>query len=76
MESAGREVSGGVTSWGDPLERAPTHVLNDVVGGYVSIESAEREYAVVIRQQDNSYSVDEKATRGLREGRRAAPERA
>ena len=66
---------GGGGGWGHPLERAPAHVLNDVVGGYVSIESAKREYAVVIRQLDNSYSIDEKATRGLRETRRAAPER-
>jgi len=64
---------GGGGGWGDPLDRDPDRVLNDVIGGYVSIESAERDYAVVIRQNDNSYSVDEKATRGLREKRRMAP---
>jgi N-methylhydantoinase B len=67
---------GGGGGWGDPLERVPAHVLNDVVGGYVSIESAKREYAVVIRQQGNSYSIDEKATSSLRERRRGAPDRA
>ena len=65
---------GGGGGWGDPLDRDPGRVLNDVVGGYVSVESAERDYAVVIRQNDNSYSVDEKATRVLREKRRAAPQ--
>ena len=54
---------GGGGGWGDPLDRDPTRVLNDVVGGYVSKESAEREYAVVIRQSETSYSVDDKATR-------------
>jgi N-methylhydantoinase B len=66
---------GGGGGWGNPLDRQPDHVLNDVIGGYVSSESAEREYAVVIRQNDNCYSVDAKATRGLREKRRASPQR-
>jgi N-methylhydantoinase B len=66
---------GGGGGWGDPLDRQPDHVLNDVIGGYVSIESAEREYAVVIRHNDNCFSVDAKATRGLREKRRAPPQR-
>lgn len=65
---------GGGGGWGDPLDRDPGRVLNDVLGGYVSAESAEREYGVVIRQSDNSYSVDEMATRGLREKRRVPPQ--
>ena len=62
---------GGGGGWGDPLDRDPDRVLNDVIGGYVSVESAEREYGVVIRQSDNSYSVNVQATRGLRERRRS-----
>jgi len=65
---------GGGGGWGDPLDRDPSRVLNDVIGGYVSIESAERDYGVVIRKTDDAYGVDEKATRGLREERRARPQ--
>jgi N-methylhydantoinase B len=64
---------GGGGGWGDPLDRDPSRVLNDVIGGYVSIESAERDYGVVIHKNDDAYGVDEKATRGLREKRRAKP---
>ncbi|MFZ1101098.1 MAG: hydantoinase B/oxoprolinase family protein [Steroidobacteraceae bacterium] len=64
---------GGGGGWGDPLDRDPARVLNDVVGGYVSKESAEREYAVVVRQSETSYSVDDKATRALRQKRRSRP---
>lgn len=65
---------GGGGGWGDPLDRDPSRVLNDVVGGYVSTASAERDYGVVIRINDDAYEVDEKATRGLREKRRAEPQ--
>jgi N-methylhydantoinase B len=65
---------GGGGGWGDPLDRDPSRVLNDVVGGYVSVASAERDYGVVIRINDDAYEVDEKATRGLREKRRAEPQ--
>ncbi len=64
---------GGGGGWGDPLDRDLDHVLNDVVGGYVSKESAERDYAVVVRQSETSYSLDEKATRALRQKRRSRP---
>jgi N-methylhydantoinase B len=41
-----RTTGGG--GWGDPFEREPELVLQDVVRGLVSIESAERDYGVVI----------------------------
>ncbi len=62
---------GGGGGWGDPLDRDPSRVLNDVLGGYVSIESAERDYGVMIRKNDGAYGVDEKTTRALREKRRS-----
>jgi N-methylhydantoinase B len=65
---------GGGGGWGDPLDRDPSRVLNDVRGGYVSIASAERDYGVMIRKNDEAYGVDEKATRALREKRRAEPQ--
>ncbi len=62
---------GGGGGWGDPLDRDPSRVLNDVIGGYVSVDAAQRDYAVVIRHRERSYSIDENATRSLREKRRA-----
>ena len=42
-----RTTGGG--GWGDPFEREPELVLADVVRGLVSVESAERDYGVVVR---------------------------
>jgi N-methylhydantoinase B len=39
----------GGAGYGDPLDRDPRRVLEDVVDGRVSIEAAAREYGVVIR---------------------------
>jgi N-methylhydantoinase B len=41
-----RTTGGG--GWGDPFEREPELVLEDVRRGLVSVESAERDYGVVI----------------------------
>ena len=43
-------TSGG-GGFGDPRERAPERVLDDVLDGKVSVEAAEREYGVVIRPE-------------------------
>ncbi len=39
---------GGGGGWGDPLDRDPQAVLDDVLDEYVSIEAAERDYGVVL----------------------------
>jgi len=39
----------GGGGYGDPMQRSPELVLDDVVNEYVSIEAAEREYGVAIR---------------------------
>ncbi len=55
---------------GDPLERNPKRVLEDVIDGYVSIERARKDYGVVIRIIDEDlcqYEIDEEATRKERE---------
>ncbi len=66
----------GGGGYGDPFGRPVELVLQDVVNGYVSIESAERDYGVVIRysgseeqlvRPPNLYKVDEVATRVRRE---------
>ncbi|MFI5267477.1 MAG: hydantoinase B/oxoprolinase family protein [Chloroflexota bacterium] len=48
--------------WGNPLERDPATVLNDVLEGYVSPESAHHDYGVVIRDGQ----VDTESTLSLR----------
>jgi N-methylhydantoinase B len=55
---------GGGGGWGDPLERDPDKVRDDVLDEYVSLEGAEREYGVVLtgKLEDYSLEVDEKAT--------------
>jgi len=59
-----RAVLPGAGGWGDPLERDPMRVLEDVLDEKVSIEGARRDYGVVI--DNESMSIDEEATRHLR----------
>jgi N-methylhydantoinase B len=63
---------GGGGGWGDPLDRDPRRVLDDVLDEYVSLAAAERDYGVVFRGrlEDSSLAVDEAATRALRASRR------
>jgi N-methylhydantoinase B len=59
---------GGGGGWGDPLERDPSAVLDDVWDEYVSIESARDEYGVVLTGSldDMTLALDEPATAALR----------
>lgn len=62
--------SAGGGGLGDPLERSPEAVLEDVIDGYVSIERAEKDYGVVIREIDRDldlYEIDMEATGKARE---------
>ena len=56
----------GAGGYGDPLERDPQRVLEDVLDDYVSIEAARRDYGVVITGAAPALTVDERATRELR----------
>jgi len=56
----------GAGGYGDPLEREPRRVLEDVLDDYVSIEAARSEYGVVIEGRGVDLGVDETATRELR----------
>jgi N-methylhydantoinase B len=58
--------SGGGGGWGNPFERDPQQVLEDVRNDYVSREAAQREYGVVI--DPATMTVDAKATLALRQG--------
>lgn len=55
---------GGGGGWGDPFERDPDRVLDDVLDGYVSREGAQRDYRVVLTP--DGLRVDREATRALR----------
>jgi len=59
------EVGGGGGFW-DSLERDPERVLADVRSGYVSLESARRDYGVVIIQEGRCFDLDIEATNALR----------
>jgi N-methylhydantoinase B len=62
--------SGGGGGWGDPLDRAPEAVLDDWLDDLVSLESARRDYGVVI--DAGREAVDAPATRAERARRAAA----
>jgi N-methylhydantoinase B len=52
----------GGGGYGDPLDREPERVLEDVLDGKVSVESAREDYGVVVHERE----VDETATIDLR----------
>ena len=65
----------GGGGFGDPTERDPHSVLNDVINGYVSIKQAEIQYGVIVRYSGkpdhlvrlpDEYSLDFEATKTLR----------
>jgi N-methylhydantoinase B len=43
-----RIMTPGGGGWGSPLERAAEQVRDDVLDGFISAESAERDYGVVL----------------------------
>jgi N-methylhydantoinase B len=63
---------GGGGGWGDPLDRDPQAVLDDVFDEYVSVAGAERDYGVVFTGsvQDLTLAVDAEGTERLRARRR------
>ncbi len=64
---------GGGGGWGDPLDRDPAQLLEDVLDEYVSPKAAERDYGVVLTGSVEAFdlAVDEEATVRLRAGRRS-----
>lgn len=57
-----RHELAGPGGWGDPLERPPEAVLEDVRDGFVTVEGARRDYGVVVIDD----AVDVAATAALR----------
>ncbi len=65
---------GGGGGWGDPLDRDPQAVLDDVWDEYVSVEGALRDYGVVIdgSLEDMTLNIDEAGTAAERKRRRGS----
>ncbi|CAB4365027.1 unannotated protein [freshwater metagenome] len=63
---------GGGGGWGNPLDRDPAAVLDDVWDEYVSIEGARHDYGVVVTGAlaDMSLAIDAEATESERRARR------
>lgn len=61
--------SAGGGGYGDPIEREPELVKRDVVYGYVSVESARRDYCVVINPE--TFEINWEETNQLREQSKA-----
>ena len=64
-----RPTAGG-GGFGDPLERDPEMVLNDVIDDYVSIERAKKDYGVIIEEIDAElldFKIDHASTESERE---------
>jgi N-methylhydantoinase B len=61
----------GAGGYGDPLDRDPRRVLEDVLDDYVSPEAARRDYGVVLEGTEPDLRVDEEGTRALRARLRA-----
>ena len=72
-ETLGHRLSGG-GGYGDPREREPELVRQDVLSRFVSLERARDVYGVVFTHTtlDDGLEVDVDATRDLRERARAA----
>jgi N-methylhydantoinase B len=64
---------GGGGGWGDPLDRDPQKVVEDVLDEYVSLEGARRDYGVVLSGsvEEMDLQLDRAATERLRAELRA-----
>jgi N-methylhydantoinase B len=59
-------ISQGGGGFGDPFERAPEQVKDDVLNGFVSMERALQDYGVFLKTQDGELVVDLEQTRKYR----------
>jgi N-methylhydantoinase B len=68
-----RSAGGG--GWGDPLDREPARVIDDIRDGLVSIEGARTDYGVIARVNGgeglDAVELDEAATAAIRQEMRA-----
>ena len=64
--------AGGGGGYGDPLERDPFKVQEDVINGLVTVEAASRDYKVALDPEN--LEIDVEATKRLRRALHHAPE--
>jgi len=64
-----RVISSGGGGYGDPLEREPEQVHDDVQDGFVSVEAALTDYGVALDAE--TFALDREATNSTRVARRA-----
>ena len=68
--AASRYITNGGGGWGDPLQRDPVRVLEDVRDGYVSIEGARSMYGVIVsgdpENDPEGLVIDQVGTEALR----------
>lgn len=53
-----RIETGGGGGWGHPYDREPELVLSDILGGFVSKESAEKDYGIVLKKNECEVDID------------------
>ena len=58
-------ITAGGGGWGDPMEREPIKVRNDVARGLVTLEKAREDYGVVL--EGPRFGIDTKTTEALRD---------
>jgi N-methylhydantoinase B len=58
--------TGGGGGWGNPYERDVEAVLKDIIGGYISLNSARKDYGVAIKKVSDDYLLDKTETNRLR----------
>lgn len=63
-------ISQGGGGFGDPLERAPEQVRQDVLNGFVSVEKALEDYGVVLTVRVREIAVDREETVKTRSARK------
>ena len=66
-----RVMTSGGGGWGNPAERDPLQVLQDVKDGFVSLQSAREEYAVGI--EADTWKIDWRQTQELRRAMPTSP---
>ncbi len=64
-----RFITGGGGGYGNPLERNPQMVLDDVLNELITIEEAKEDYGVIIEKVNGSLSINEEETVLLRKTR-------
>jgi N-methylhydantoinase B len=58
--------SGGGGGWGDPHDREPERLADDVLDGYVTPEQAREVYGVAVERSGRTWQVDDEETARLR----------